>query len=80
MTMDLDGRLVAVESALYRWVNMMMGQSITAHDLAAPAAARLLTGWGGYYSIPDETENAEHKKEALRRAQELLRGTKYEEQ
>jgi hypothetical protein len=29
MTMDLDGRLVAVESALYRWVNMMMGQSIT---------------------------------------------------
>jgi hypothetical protein len=34
MTMDLDGRLVAVESALYRWVNMMMGQSVTVRWIA----------------------------------------------
>jgi hypothetical protein len=30
-------------------------------------------------SIPEGTENAERKKEALRLAGELLRGTKYEE-
>jgi hypothetical protein len=30
-------------------------------------------------SIPDGTQNAELKKEALRLARELLRGTKYEE-
>jgi len=30
-------------------------------------------------SIPEGTENAERKKEALRLATELLRGTKYEQ-
>ena len=30
--------------------------------------------------IPEGTENAKRKKEALRLAQELLRGTKYEEE
>jgi hypothetical protein len=30
-------------------------------------------------SIPEGTQNAERKKEALRLARELLRGTKYEE-
>jgi hypothetical protein len=30
-------------------------------------------------SIPEGTENAERKKEALRLGNELLRGTKYEE-
>ena len=31
-------------------------------------------------SIPEGTENAERKKEALHLGRELLRGTKYEEQ
>jgi hypothetical protein len=31
-------------------------------------------------SIPEGTQNAELKKEALRLGRELLRGTKYEEQ
>jgi hypothetical protein len=31
-------------------------------------------------SIPEGTENAERKKEALRLGSELLRGTKYEEE
>ena len=31
-------------------------------------------------SIPEGTENAERKKEALRQARELLRGTEYEEE
>jgi hypothetical protein len=31
------------------------------------------------HSIPEGTQNAELKQEALRRARELLRGTKYDE-
>jgi len=47
-----------------------------ARDPIFSTVAKLVEALGR--SIPEGSQNAEHKKEALRLGRELLRGTKYE--